>query len=200
MRFFAKDNLVSPPPNSNWRSIQFGFSSRDARVISYTSVVAFIVVNLTGFAAFGATYLDDLRKLANVATVWGAVLIAAVCIAAYLAVHEFVHAIAFPDRGMSDRTLVGIFPWSVFVVYNGEIGRAAMMRCVAAPFFVLLPVCVALAVEFPGALCLNLVGLHVFSCLGDFLLWLKLAKRADIKSIWSAGNEVWITSAQQRSG
>ncbi len=200
MRLFAQENLVSPPPNCNWRSIHFGFSSRDTRLISYTSAIAIVAVNLAGFAAFGATYLDDIRKLSNVLTVWGVVLFVAVCIAAYFAVHEFIHTLALPDHGMSDRTLVGISPWAVFVVYNGEIGRTAMMRCVAAPFFVLLPVCVCLAVEFPGVLCVNLIGLHLFACLGDFLLWLKLAKRVDIESIWSVGSEVWIKSPQQHPG
>lgn len=109
---------------------------------------------------------------------WGLTAIVAVTLmlalvlplAIYFLAHELVHALAGPSFGLTDASIVGVWPAGgvAYSYYDGEMSRERFMLVLLMPFLALsvLPLCLAVASggnsPFLAALSLvNVVGSYV---------------------------------------
>ncbi len=135
MKYFRKELIALPDTSDGWTEVSIGCSLTEMRVLSYASIAAFFLVNgaclyLMGFAYFdGFTrFVKQHSTLAVTAYVIGGQVF-------YYALHEAVHVLFHPDRGRSDKTMVGMQAAAFFVLYNGEIGKRRL-QTVRLPAFI----------------------------------------------------------------
>jgi len=57
----------------------------------------------------------------------------------YIPAHELIHALCFPDRGLSDRTFIGFWPGTGFFYahYEGAMSRERFLLVYTAPYMIL---------------------------------------------------------------
>lgn len=121
--------------------------------------------------------------------------------------HEFIHALCYPKIGLSDETMIGVWPQKVLIYafYKGTMTRARFIFTMLTPFGLLsfLPVAVVAAISEPQKYPEFLTFLIVLSILngiascGDILgvalvLW-RIPRSAIIrnqgwKSYWKNGS------------
>lgn len=198
MRLFRADALDLPAKDEGWSAAAIGFTLAEARILGYVSIALFFIVNGLGFLLFGLSYLDGFTHLVSRhPTLIAAAALAG--IAAYYVLHELLHALFHPDRGLSARTMVGMKAAAVFVVYNGRISRRKLQWLVLAPLLLLTPLCVALLAgawtdpqTFTPVVVFNLLGLHLSACAGDVLLSWKLWRHPPFAWMWNGVSSVWV--------
>lgn len=83
-----------------------------------------------------------------------------------LIVHELVHALFNPDKGISNRTIFGFWPSKMvfYAHYEGERTRENFLLCLIAPFFLLSVLPLVIGVIFD----IDYVWLSVFIILNAF--------------------------------
>jgi hypothetical protein len=105
----------------------------------------------------------------------------------FIPVHELIHALCFPDRGLSARTSFGLWPSTGFFYshYEGPMCRNRFLLVLIAPYFILS--------LLPFAL---IAGLRLLGWLPEFMInlaWLSL-----LNSLGAAGDliGVWLVFSQ----
>ena len=156
-----------------------------------------LAVNGIGLLAVGESYLADFHSLRVQLGVGGVVAFVGIAFAFYLVLHEVVHLLWFPDRGLSRSTLVGILPWAFFVLFNAAITPHELKRSVRMPFVLLTPPLLLIALMFPGSLTINALVVHLLSCSGDLLLFRKLSGLKGVDQIWTTGTAVWFKLSEK---
>lgn len=108
----------------------------------------------------------------------------------FIPVHELIHVSFFPDKGLSARTIIGIWPATGFFYahYGGAMSRNRFLLVFVAPFLALSFVPLVL-----------IAALRFFGWLPEIMLslaWLSL-----VSSIGAAGDIVgiWLVSSQTPS-
>jgi Putative zincin peptidase len=91
----------------------------------------------------------------------------------FIPIHELIHALCFPDRGLSSRTFIGVWPSRGFFYahYEGSMPRNRFLLVLAAPFIALslMPITLIAGLRFLGWLpeiMLSLAWLSLVNSLG----------------------------------
>lgn len=94
-----------------------------------------------------------------------------VSLAGLVAVHELIHAMAHPQGGKSDRTVLGFWPSRLlfYAHYDGELTRNRFLAILAMPTLVisLLPLAVALVTRQSHGLVAWLSSMNILFACGD---------------------------------
>jgi hypothetical protein len=192
LSLFRGRTLVTPPVEQGWIEIPFGFSMYEARVISYSTIFIFLFVNIGTIYGLGSEYFNGLKYLfsefGEIFTIVGVIIVSIL----YHFIHEYVHLLFFPDKGLSHKSHVGFMSIGLFTLYNGEFSRTSMQKSLLAPLFALFPIMLIPSFFHVGIILINLMIIHVTACLGDIVLYQKLSKRPDIDYFWSLGTSCWV--------
>jgi len=121
---------------------------------------------------------------------------------AYFLLHEFIHALAAPGFGFSDRSVIGVWPAGgvAYSYYDGEMSRERLLAVLLAPFFFLTILPLAAGAIFglnPPILAvlsvLNAIGSYVdIYNSGHFFLRLPAGARVRL-----AGDGIWFIARRQ---
>ncbi len=105
----------------------------------------------------------------------------------FIPIHELIHALCFPDRGLSARTFIGLWPSRGFFYahYEGSMSRNRFLLVLAAPYIALSLIPIAL-----------IAGLRFLGWLPEIMLslaWLSL-----VNSLGAAGDLIgfWLVVSQ----
>lgn len=97
-------------------------------------------------------------------------LLAAIPLALYFMAHEFVHALAAPGFGLTERSVVGVWPAGgvAYAYYEGEMSRERLIVVLLMPFTLLslLPLAVAAVFGFNLPI---LAAISVINALGSYV-------------------------------
>lgn len=191
MRIYHPARTLPPPDDGTWIPAQFGFSETEVRVATYAGIVLLLGLFAAGLYWGGPEALADLDGLFKAFGKVGAISLIVLALLTYIVVHEGMHLLAFPDRGRSDASLVGVLPWAAFVLYNGPITPWQLQRVVRRPLLLLTPPLLLWCFWAPGALSVAALVTHLLTCLGDVMMHRKLARLDGVETIWTTGREVW---------
>lgn len=198
MRIHRADRLQSPPDDGRWTAVQFGLTATEIRVSQYAGIVVLLAAAVGGVLFAGPEGFSDWRALMTTFGPVGAVVMVVLALLAYLFLHEGLHLLAFPDRGLGDASLIGLLPWAVFVLYNSAISPRQLQQVVLRPLIVLTPPLLLIALWRPGALTIGALIVHLLTCVGDVMMHRKLARLHDVAALWTTGREVWFLQAPRR--
>ncbi len=116
----------------------------------------------------------------------------------FIPIHELIHTLCFPDRGLSARTLIGLWPSRGFFYahYEGPMWRNRFLFVLVTPYIVLslMPLALIAGLRFLGWLpeiMLNLAWLSLVNSLGaagDMIgVWLVLSQITRAASVRNKG-------------
>ena len=199
MKFFRVDAIRQPDIAEGWVAASIGFKSSEVRILTYSSIGLFFLVNAIAFYVIGFPYLDGFIAFVSGHSPVSATVYVILAASIYYILHELIHAVYLPDHGLSDRTMLGMRAAAVFIVYNAKISKKCMQRVVLAPFVLLTPLCIAASVgayldllPIPPIFSVNLLGLHLSACAGDLLLYRKLRSASGFSWMWNSFSSVWV--------
>ncbi|WP_342120631.1 DUF3267 domain-containing protein [Pseudoduganella sp. OTU4001] len=193
MRLFRIAAIRQPDAVDSWRAAPIGFSLTEIRILSYASIALFFGVNALGLLIWGSAYFEGFASFAKGQSIALTTAYVIAALLAYHVMHELIHIALHPDRGLSDRTMIGVKAAAFFVIYNGEISKENLLRVVIAPFAVLTPLCALAALApFSPIFLANMFGLHLSACAGDLLLYRKLKNGPEFAWMWNAYTSAYI--------
>jgi hypothetical protein len=119
-----------------------------------------------------------------------------------LAIHEFVHLLAHPQLGLSDDSVIGVWPTRgvAYAHYDGEITRNRFLFVIALPF-ILLSIVPVIFFHLTGHVVMWLAVLALFNGIGscfDLLVIVILLTQLPSKSVLrnSGWDTYWRTIRQ----
>jgi hypothetical protein len=178
MRFILNNFPDDPDfqPNEDWTPLE---ESSDLWVVQLQAV-PFMILNVLAVVLF--MRLIGIRFDLNITTMLISFFI-------FLPVHEFIHALFFPEGLMSKNVFFGftIKGFALFAAYLGEMKRNAFIKVLLAPFLIITLIGFLYLIFFgrnelvEHIIVFNAIGACV-DCLGVYLILRQVPKGAFVRN------------------
>lgn len=204
MQRFSLSKIQGPVDLIQWEKSMVGFSITQVRVLTYASLLFAFTINGIAIYYFGLGYIDDLLELLRNTSFLTIIIAPILFNVFYFLMHEVIHCLFHPDRGFSNKTLIGFLSGFPFVIYNGYITRKRFLVVLASPFIVLLIIYAItwtatrqLETHIPEIILINALLIHLCACVGDAFLFYKVYKLHNVSALWNSYSSLLIKKVQE---
>lgn len=199
MQLLKRNKITNPVKTSGWEEVSLGFSLFELRLVSYGIIAFFFILNGLSIYIIGMEYIQGAMIYLRENSIFKIPVLIIIYSFAYFLLHELLHLVFHPDRGLSNRSLFGMASGTFFVIYNEKINRKRFLYVISAPFVILTIVFIAIIIlaeiniiTVDNIILVNILGLHLSACVGDVLIFYKIYKLSNVSEVWNSYTTVWV--------
>lgn len=193
LRILTTKNLSSPKDiNEGWEPLDIGFSMTEARIMTWATVVCFILINTILFFSLKENLLADLKQLFDTFGKPLGLALTLFSLVLYMMIHESIHYIFFKLKDTDKSVHIALLGLNPCIIFNGKLSKQNMIIGCLMPLIVLTIPLACLALMQPGFLTTNLLFIHLSGCIGDIVLSIKVSKQKDVTHLWSVGTGCYV--------